>query len=409
MFLFLLFHSIQSQQFKVLALLGSQSQKSEYSQFFGDLTNLGCDIVYKVCESKQIQLERFGTRLYDAVVILCNRATCFGNSAEDLKEYLENGGNAIVFDGLNGHEIQERIYSYLSARVTSSNTITDIKSNSKVVLRKIVAPKAIVPNKVNPLLFEGGFSVIDRPNEFRFPIVVGGLEHFSAQNKIHRSTSVANDLIPISAYQSRVGGRILIVNSHNFASNELYEEKITIGEDFQPLSTPIENGNRQLMIDLAKWAIHYSLHVKITSATHYDPETQVSPVQYHIKQNITVVANVSFVEKGEWKPYQGNDVQVEIFMLGTFIRRHMKLAAPGTYTETLMLPDRAGNYWIKVFTDKEGWMNAREEMAIAVRPLAIREKEKFLTCAQPYQFSMVLIMAATFIAAVHFLYHKPSN
>jgi hypothetical protein len=154
---------------------------------------------------------------------------------------------------------------------------------------------------------------------------------------------------------------------------------------------------------------HYKSDVRIKSADHFASETRVAPVQYHIRQNVTVVAELEAVKDGEWLPYTELDVQVEIFMLGTFIRRHMKNMAPGKYTETIMLPDRAGNFKIKVFTDKLGWRNAREEMAIAIRPLAIREKEKFLPCAVPYQLSMVLVMTAAFLASIHFLYHKPSS
>jgi hypothetical protein len=87
----------------------------------------------------------------------------------------------------------------------------------------------------------------------------------------------------------------------------------------------------------------------------------------------------------------------------------MKQIAAGHFEETLALPDRAGNFKIKVFTAREGWFNAREEMAIAIRPLAIREKEKFLPCARPYQASMVLVMAAAFLSGVHFLYHRPTD
>lgn len=410
MLLFSLLSFIFSREHKVLVLLDDTNEKSEYSTFFNDLQLIGCNLTYKVCGSKTIPLERFENHIYGTVIILCSKSTCISNNGDDLKDYLDNGGNAIVFNGVSSNIIQEKIYSHLNYRITTSHQITDINDNSQVVLRKIVAPKDVVPSKVEPLIFEGGYATIERPNDFRFPIVIGGLEHkVSTQDKIIYSQAVASEMIPISAFQARTAGRIIIIHSHNFASNSIYDTKVTLDENMNSLSTPIENGNRQLMIDLAKWVTHYNSHVKIVSATHYDTESHVAPVQYHIKQSITVVANLSYVVNGEWQPYQGNDVQVEIFMLGTFIRHHMKLTSPGQYTDTLILPDRAGNYWIKVFTSKEGWMNAREEMAIAVRPLAIREKEKFLVCAQPYQYSMVLIMAATFLGIIHFLYHKPSN
>lgn len=410
MFLFSLLAFIYSREHRVLVLLDDNNEKEKYSTFFNDLQLIGCVLTYRVCGTKAIPLDRFENHIYDTVVILCSKSSCISNNGDDLKEYLDNSGNAIVFYGSDGNNMQEKIFAHLNHRVTVSHQITDINDNSQVILRKIVAPKAVVPSKISPLVFEGGYATIERPNDFRFPIVIGGLEHkVSTHDKIIYSQAVASEMIPISAFQARTSGRVIIINSHNFASDEIYNTKVTLDENMNQLSTPIENGNRQLMIDLAKWVTHFNAHVKVVSATHYDTETHIAPVQYHIKQSITIVANLTYVDQGEWKPYQGNDVQVEIFMLGTFIRHHMKLVSPGQYSETLILPDRAGNFWIKVFTNKEGWMNAREEMAIAVRPLAIREKEKFLFCAQPYQFSMMLIMAATFLGIIHFLYHKPSN
>ncbi|OHT02615.1 hypothetical protein TRFO_07029 [Tritrichomonas foetus] len=410
MFLFSLLSLIASREHRVLALLSEKGEKEQYQTFFNDLTSIGCKVTYRVCNQKVAQLERFGQHLFDTVVILCSKSTCIGNNGEDLNDFLDQGCNAIVFNSAYGNDIQEKVYRHLNLRVVSSYKISDVFDNNQVTLRKIVAPKNIVPNKISPLIFEGGFSTIERPNDFRFPIVVGGLEHkLSIADRLVYSQSIANEMIPICAFQARTAGRVIVINSVNFASDEIYNTKVTMGEDFLPLPTPVDNGNRQLMKDLQKWVTHYHSHVKVDAATHYAEDTGVSPVQYHIKQNIVVLANLSYVKDGEWLPYESDDVQVEVFMLGTFVRRHMKRVAPGQYTETLMLPDRAGNYWIKVFTGKEGWMNAREEMAIAVRPLAIREKEKFLDCAKPYQVSMMLTMAAAFLASVHFLYHKPST
>ncbi|KAH0789342.1 dolichyl-diphosphooligosaccharide--protein glycosyltransferase 48 kDa subunit [Histomonas meleagridis] len=406
---FLTFLSL-SVSHRILALLSSKGDEDKYATFFDDLKSLNCEITFSTCEKKQVYLERFGQKIYDTVVIMCGKSGCLGNNAEDLFEFVDNGGNAYVFSSEQGSELQDKIYRHLNLRVISSNKMTDIYGNKEIVLRKIVAPPQIISKPVNPLVYEGGYSTIDRPNDFRFPIVVGGLEHTpSTPDLVSYSPHVANDLIPISAFQARNGGRIVIIHSSTFALDITMQKDVTLSESMGKLSAPIPNGNRDLLKQLSEWLIHYKNHVKIVEASHCDAATGETPVQYHIKQNVTVNAHVVYTDRGEWKNYTESDVQVEVFMLGVFVRRHMKMIEPGHYQETLMLPDRAGNFKIKVFTDKEGWMNAREEMAIAIRPLAIREKEKFLYCAQPYQVSMMLIMAAAFLAAVHFLYHKPQQ
>lgn len=399
-----------SSNIRVLAVVNKMSESKQYSNFFSDIEGLGATIEYKPAKPDFIQLERFGERLYDLVIIMTGKTQCFGKDSEELTTYLENGGNAYVFNNPTGSDIQNHLYRYFNLHVIPSQTIGDVLGNSKVVLRKILAPKAIVSGKIAPLLYEGGFGTIERPNDFRIPIVVGGIEHhLSAADKLTTSQSIANEMIPIYALQSRKGGRVVFVHSSTFASDASFEEKVELAEDLSPLKDGIENGNRALLIQLSQWVSHYKSHVKIVSATHFDEKTLVAPVQYHINQNITVVAQLSYVNEGEWIPYTEEDVQVEVFMLGVFVRRHMKLVQPGQYKETIMLPDRAGNFKIKVFTSKDGWMNAREEMAIAIRPLAIREKAKFLHYAEPYQVSMMVIMGLAFLASVHFLYHKPSD
>ena len=398
-----------ARQHRVLAVFDNIDDGKKYSQFFEDLKSLGCDVTFTQCSSEVLQLERFGERKFDTIVILCSRATCFGHAAEDLTSFLDKGGNAFVFTSKT-NDIQDKLWRHFNLRVAATQRVSDILGNDEVVLRRVVAPAPIVSKEIAPLVYEGGFGTIDRPNDFRIPIVTGSLEHnIGGSEKLVANTVIAMDIVPIYALQGRTSGRVVFVHSDSFASDEFYSRKVTIGEDMQPLAKPIANGNRALMKELSEYVTHYKSHVHILSANHYDALTKETPVQYRWKQNITVVAELEVVENGEWKPYQGDDVQVEVFMLGVFVRRHMKRVAPGKYEETLMLPDRSGNFKIKVFTNKDGWMNAREEMAIAIRPLAIREKEKFLVCAQPYQFSMMLVMAAAFLASVHFLYHKPSD
>jgi len=406
MFSFLLLSQAESRNHRVLFLTDEKKDVESYSIFISDLKTIGCSITTELTSTQGIHLQRFGQKLYDTVIIAGGHRRCFGKDIEELIDFLDNGGNAIIFHS-SSNEIQDLVYRHLSIKTINSQAMSDIFGNSEVILRNFIAPAAVVSKNPGPLVYKGGFSTIERPNDFRFPIYTGGVEHrLSSTDKLMQHSANGPDMIPISAFQGRTAGRIILIHSSSFATDETYAKKVTLSETFE--KTSVNNGNRELMKELSQWATHYKSHANIVSATHFDPETKEAPVQYHIKENITVVAELNTVKEGELVPYT-DEVQVEIFMLGTFIRRHMKMTKPGHFEETLMLPDRAGNYKIKVFTNKEGWMNAREEMAIAIRPLAIREKEKFLECAQPYQLSMILIMVATFLASVHFLYHKPSN
>ena len=407
MFSFLFLHQVYSRSHRVLFVTDSSKDIKSYSQFIEDLESIGCVITQELTSHEEIHLQRFGEKLYDTIIIAGGNSHCFGKKIENLIEFIDEGGNAIIFHGNQSNDIQDLLYANLSIKYQKSQIMSDIFENSSVILRRFVAPTAVVSKDPGPIVYMGSFCQIPRPNEFRFPIYTGDVEHRLPQTArlMKNSVTYGPDMIPIAAFQSRKAGRIVSIHSSTFARDKTFSSKVTRNENYEPIS--VENGNRQLMLELSQWVTHYKSHVRFTQVTHFDPETKVAPIQYHIKQNVTVVADLVQVKDGEWIPYDG-PLQVEIFMLGTFIRRHMKMTKPGHFTETLMLPDRAGNFKIKVFTNKEGWANAREEMAIAIRPLGIREKEKFLECAQPYQISMIMIMIATFLVSVHFLYHKPA-
>ena len=407
---FILFSLSYSLNQRTLVLLGEETDESLYTKFFEDLRKYSSSVDFKTLTNDKtdlIILERFGEMLYDTVVVMGSHSKNFGTNAHNLIRFIDQGGNVMLFTSEEGNDLQTILYKHLSISV-SKNKIQDLYFNQDIVLRKIVAPKNIISKPLNPLLYNGLFTTIPRPNEFRMPIAVGGPQHIGKPTFARGIPKYGAEIAPIVCFQGRSGGRISVILSSDFQTDYTYEKKVTTGEDLTECE-PIENGNRELVVELIQWVTHYKNYGHIVSATHYDPKTNEAPVQYTYNQTIHVVAEIEEKQEGEYVPYKGQ-CQVEIFMLGTFVRRHMKMTADGKFEMTLNIPDRAGNYWVKVFTDNgDGYHNAREEMAIAVRPLAIREKPHFLKIAAPYNSSSIVIMIGAFLAVVYFLYNKPSN
>jgi hypothetical protein len=296
---------------RVLVIQDSNTSDSkDFSLFFNDLSSLGCDLTYTLCESTPITLERFGERLYDTVVILCGKSSCFSNSLDELTRYLDNGGNAYVFSSRPPQGIQEKLYRHFNLRVTLTSAITDIFGDSEVVLRNFLAPPAIVSHNPGPLLYEGGFGTLERPNDFRIPIISGGIEHVT--RGIERAVGVsvhAHDLLPIYALQGRTGGRVVFVHSATFATDGFIGATIARDEKLQLLSKELPNGNRQLLKELSEYVTHYKSHARIVAANHFATLTGKTPVQYHIRQNVTVVADLESVSNREWMRDSGTFVQ----------------------------------------------------------------------------------------------------
>lgn len=409
MFPLFCFASLASAAHKTLVLLGEDTDDLQFKTFFEDLKKYSSVVDTRILsddKTDRIILERFGSRLYDTIVIIGSKRDAFGKDSEILTHFLDNGGNAIVFGTGAINSVQEFIARHLGVHI-EKKPVQDLYGNNDIVLRKLVAPETVVSGKINPVTYNGGFLVISRPNDFQMPIMVGGLQHIGIPTIRSFKKLYANQIVPIAAFQGRNGGRITFICSETFAHDSSLNSEVRVAEDLTKIPAE-KSGNHDLLIQLLEWTIHYKSYNKIVSATHYDPATKEAPVQYTYNQSITVVAEVSTANKGEFVPYT-DELQAEIFMLGTFVRRHMKMVSPGKFEVTMNIPDKHGNYFIKVFTDKFGYYNAREEMAIAVRPLSIREKEHFLFAAKPYVASCLSIMIGAFLLTCHFLWHKPSN
>lgn len=408
--MFSLLFALSASKQKTLVLLGEDTDDLQYKTFFDDVRKYSDVFEQKVLtddKNGKIILERFGSRVYDTIIILGHKRELFGKENEILTHFLDNGGNAIVFGNeQTGITVQDVIARHLGVNY-EKKPVQDLFGNTNVVFRKKVAPEAVVSGAVKPIVYTGGFLTIQRPNDFQMPVMIGGLQHVGIPAIRASKKLYANQIVPIAVFQSRKGGRIAFICSDSFVQDNTYQTKVTVAEDLSECKAE-ENGNRELMTQIYEWVTHYKSYNKIVSATHFDPLTKEAPVQYTYRENITVVAEVATAKKGEFVPYT-DELQAEIFMLGTFVRRHMKMTSPGKFEVTMEIPDKYGNYWIKVFTDKFGFYNAREEMAIAVRPLSIREKEHFTLAGKPYAASCISIMIGAFLLTCHFLWHKPSN
>jgi hypothetical protein len=92
---------------------------------------------------------------------------------------------------------------------------------------------------------------------------------------------------------------VVFVHSHNFVSDDFFGVNITLDTNLTELESPLPNGNRQLLRELSEYVMRYKSDIHIKSADHFASETGVAPVQYHIKQNITIVAELKAVKDGE--------------------------------------------------------------------------------------------------------------
>jgi oligosaccharyltransferase complex subunit beta len=96
---------------RVLVLLDNLSIKESHSIFFKNLQELGLDITFKVADDPSIILKKYGSFLFDHLVIFSPTVEEFGGalSVEGVTEFVDNGGNVLIAGNSNTGDILREI------------------------------------------------------------------------------------------------------------------------------------------------------------------------------------------------------------------------------------------------------------------------------------------------------------
>ena len=96
---------------RVLALLDNLSIKESHSIFFKNLQDMGLDVTFKVADDPSIVLKKYGSFLYDHLVLFSPTVEEFGGSltVEGVTEFVDNGGNVLVAGNSNTGDILREI------------------------------------------------------------------------------------------------------------------------------------------------------------------------------------------------------------------------------------------------------------------------------------------------------------
>ncbi len=92
---------------RVLALLDNLSIKESHSIFFKSLQDLGLEITFKVADDPTILLKKYGSFLYDHLILFSPTVEEFGGTltVEGVTEFVDNGGNVLVAGNSNTGDI----------------------------------------------------------------------------------------------------------------------------------------------------------------------------------------------------------------------------------------------------------------------------------------------------------------
>ena len=140
---------------RVLALLDNLSIKESHSIFFKNIQDLGLDVTFKVADDPSIILKKYGSFLYDHLIIFSPTVEEFGGalSVEGVTEFVDNGGNVLIAGNSNTGDILREIARYTFLQSLSLKRLCLKGLGSNLGLPQIKPH----PDGPRPKSFEGYF------------------------------------------------------------------------------------------------------------------------------------------------------------------------------------------------------------------------------------------------------------
>ena len=110
--------SIAVENPRVLVLLDNLAIKETHSIFFKNLNTMGFTLTYKVADDPSIVLKKYGSFLYDHLILFSPSVEEFGGAlnVEGITEYIDAGGNVLVAGSSLTGDILREIARYVSSK-----------------------------------------------------------------------------------------------------------------------------------------------------------------------------------------------------------------------------------------------------------------------------------------------------
>ncbi|CAM9734956.1 unnamed protein product [Hapterophycus canaliculatus] len=139
-----------------------------------------------------------------------------------------------------------------------------------------------------------------------------------------------------------------------------------------------------------------------------EPEIAKNSQVYRVKDNVTysVIIEEYDAERGGWRPYAADDVQMEFVMLDAYERITLEPGAKGLFKKTFTVPDTYGIFKFRVHYRRPGYTVLSFSTQVSIRPFTHSEYERFLVAAYPYYASALSVMVGFLMFCAAFLYSK---
>lgn len=84
------------------------------------------------------------------------------------------------------------------------------------------------------------------------------------------------------------------------------------------------SGNEELVKTLSAWCFHERGVLRLSNIRHHLVKDGSQPQAYTVTDEVEYLANIEEYAQGQWRPYDGKDVQLEFVRIDPFVRTFMK-------------------------------------------------------------------------------------
>ncbi|GJQ12521.1 hypothetical protein GpartN1_g4312.t1 [Galdieria partita] len=416
---FIAVDSISFMDPKVLVVVDDKHLYQSHSVLFTTLEEKGYQLTVKTAQDSNLSLtSEDGEYLFSHLFLLCPKTFGImtrGLERTDVLDFVEAGGNVIFFANTGYEEPTSKLFESFGCELDEPQSLvldhlhysSDCDSyfggkHSAVLATGITHSSVVYVDSENkPIIYQGIGMGIFRNRELIFPILWGSSSAYSyfPNTRVTELPIVSGEeTVMMAALQSRNGARVLLSGSTDICSNSLQTTFL---------------GNKHFCSQIVSWTLGERGMLRTQNWRHHkvgDSITNHSNDMYRVRDEIEFLVDIeewNGTEHG-WKPFLGNDVQLEFIMLDPYIRKTLVCVdeTKGSYYTRFRIPDRIGVYKFSIGYYRRGYSPIQASQVVSVRPFRHDEYERFILQAYPYYAAALSMLLGVFSFGFVFLHGK---
>jgi oligosaccharyltransferase complex subunit beta len=406
---------------RVLVLLDNLAIKETHSIFFKSLGDMGFTLSYKIADDPSIILKKYGSYLYDHLVLFSPTVEEFGGAltVEGITEFVDDGGNVLVASNGQTGDVLREIASECGFEADEEGNAVIDHLNFDVELdggkhttivadsQNLIDAAAIVGDAktIGPILYEGTGLIADHDNPLVLEILTASssaYSHHPDELVTEYPHTTGKNTVLVAGLQARNNARVVFAGSLEMFSDKFFMAAVANRDG----KKSAKSGNEALARALTRWCFKLSGVLRVKGTKHHVVGEKFAPaVAYTIKDECVYSIDIEEYRGDKWVPFMGKDVQMEFVRIDPFVRLTL-VNKNGHFEGKFTIPDVYGVYQFKVDYIRIGLTRLVSTTQFSVRPLRHDQYERFIPSAFPYYTSAFSMMVGVFLFSLVFLHHK---